>query len=305
LLAWVIPLALILASSVPASAAALDSPDTVLVRRGDSAITRADWDAELLRIPSKDRAEFASSPRRDAALLERMLTTRELAVQARQKKLDTDPVTRVRIRQEEEKILAAAWLASVEESAAADFELRRPMFERRAREVYEIDRAKYATPETVMISLVFFAADKAGADAASRRADEALAKIKGGADIGEIAASDSDDTSTREARGRKGPLARTDMDASLANAVFALKAKGEVTGALRTREGFYIVRLDERRPPVQQTFGEAQAAIMAELKQTQVTNARQAAIANLGAGREIEVNDAAIGALRTTPAQNR
>jgi hypothetical protein len=44
---------------------------------------------------------------------------------------------------------------------------------------------------------------------------------------------------------------------------------------------------------------------MAELKQTQVTNARQAAIANLGAGREIEVNDAALGALRTTPAQTR
>ena len=289
--------------SVAASEAA-DTHDTVLVRRGDVAITRADWDVELLRIPAKDRAEFAANPRRNRALLERLLTTRELALQARRSKLDADPVTRLRLRLEEDKVLAAAWLTSVEEAAASDFELRRPAFERRARELYEIDRAKYATPETVMITLLYFSAGKEGFDAAEKRANAALAKIKGGADIGELAASESDDTTTREVRGRKGPLARADLDASLANAVFALKGKGEVTGALRTSEGFFVVRLDERRPPVRQTFDEAKAAIMAELKQTQMANARQAALANVGGGGEIEINGPAVDALRTAPTHN-
>ena len=98
----------LLALLAPAAAMAADPADTVLARRGEVVITRADWDAELLRIPPKDRAEFASNLRRNYSLLERMLTTRELALEAKQKKLDADPMTRTRIRQEEDRILAAA-----------------------------------------------------------------------------------------------------------------------------------------------------------------------------------------------------
>ena len=299
-----VPLALLFAFAPPAPAAGPDSPDTVLVRRGDVAVTRADWDAELLRIPASDRAEFAANPRRNGALLERMLTTRELAQLARQKKIDAEPMTRTRVRQEEERILAAAYLASVEDAAAAAFELRRPAFERRASELYAIDRAKYVTPETVIVTLVFFSPDKAGIDDAERRANAALQKIKGGADIGDIAASDSDDTGSRDNRGRKGPLARADLETILANAIFALKAKGEITEAIRTRDGVFIVRLDERRPPVPQTFDEAKPAIMAELKQAQVANARQAAVTGVGGGGDIEVNRSAVDALRTPPTHN-
>jgi hypothetical protein len=297
-------LVLPLVTAASMAIAATDAPDTILVRRGDATITRADWDAELLRIPEKDRADFAASPRRNGALLERMLTTRELALRAREKKLDADPVTRLRIRQEEERILAAAYLASVEESAAADFERRRPAFERRARELYEVDRTKYETPETAMITLLFFSAGKDGIamDAAQKRANAALAKIKAGADIGNLAASESDDTTTREVRGRKGPLARSDLYPPLANAVFALKAKGDMTEVIHTNEGFFLVRLDERRPPVQQSFDKVEPAIMAELKQAQMSNAREAALANVGAGAAIEVNRPAVDALRTAPA---
>ena len=289
-----------LISIIALDARAADSPDTVLARRGDVVITRADWDAELLRIPPKDRDAFASNLRRNYSLLERMLTTRELALQAKQKKIDADPMTRTRLRQEEDRILAAALIASAEDEAARDFDAHRAVFERRAREVYEVDKRKFATPETALITVLFFSAEKDGAEGSGKRAETALAKIKSGADIGDLAAALSDDPTTREVRGRKGPLAQADVDAALGRAVFALKGSGAISDVIRTREGAWVVRLDERRPGVQRSYDEAKDSIMTELRQQQLDAARAAVLASAGGGKEIVYNPPAVEALRST-----
>ena len=67
-------LALTLNSAIPGAAIGADAADTILLRRGDIAITRADWDAEMQRVPPKDRADFTANPRRVQQLIERMLT---------------------------------------------------------------------------------------------------------------------------------------------------------------------------------------------------------------------------------------
>jgi len=286
------------------SARAADGPDTVLARRGDVVITRADWDAELLRIPAKDRDEFASNLRRNYQLLERMLTTRELALAAKQKKLDADPMTQTRIRQEEDRVLSAALIASAEDAAARDFDLRQPVFERRARELYDVDKRKYSTPETVMITALFFSAAKDGAEGAGRRAQAALAKIKAGTDIGDLASTLSDDPTTREVRGRKGPLAQSDLDPALGRRVFALKNKGDLSDVIPTREGDWIVRLDDRQAPVPRSFDEVKGAILADLRQQQIDAARTALVASAGGGKEITFNPTAIEALRPPPKAN-
>jgi peptidyl-prolyl cis-trans isomerase C len=291
-------LALALSSAIPSAAIGADAADTILLRRGDIAITRADWDAEMQRIPPKDRADFTANPRRVQQLVERMLTTRELATLARQKKLDADPLIRIRVRQEEERLLAAAMIAKTEETAALDFEQKRPAWERRARELYDVDKARFATPETITVTLLFFSSGKEGFEGAQKRAEDALAKIKAGADIGDLAASVSDDPTTRDVRGRKGPLGRADMDSNLASAAFALKNKGDMTGAIRTREGWFIVRLDERSASKSRPFDEVKGEIMAELKQKHVDGARSALLASLGEEKDLALNPTAIEALR-------
>ena len=296
-------LAFPLLAAAPGATLAADA-DTVLLRRGDIAVTRADWDAEMQRIPAKDRADFASSPRRVQQLIQRMLTTRELAALARQQKLDADPLIRVRVRQEEDRLLATAMLTKTEESAALEFELKRPAWERRARELYDIDKARFASPETVTLTVLFFSSEKDGFEGAQTRAEGALAKIKAGADIADLAASVSDDPSTREARGRKGPVARTDLDTNLANAAFALKNKGDMTDAIRTREGWWIVRLDARAASVPRTFEEVEPELMAQLKLQSIDAARQALIASLGEEKDLALNPAAIEALRVPTVKN-
>ena len=294
------------APAVAVAAAAdadLAAGDTILLRRGNVTLTRADWDAELLRIPAKDRADFAESPRRNRQLLERMMTTRELAARAREQKLDQDPMTRLRVRQEEDRVLVAVLTAKVEEGAAIEFELKRPAWERRARELYEVDKPKYSTPETVTVTMLFFSATKDSFDGAQARATDALSRIKGGADIGELALTISDDATTRELRGRKGPVSRADLDPSLANAVFALTGKGALTQPVRTRDGWFVVRLDERQAPKPRSFDEVKGEIMAQFKESSINAAREAMSANLGEGKPLEVNQPAIDALRTPSRQ--
>jgi peptidyl-prolyl cis-trans isomerase C len=283
------------------TAFAADASDPVLIRRGSVAITKSDYEAELQRIPAQDRSVFASSPRRNRELIEQMLVTRELALRAKERKLDQDPVVRRRLELQDEKLLATVMVDAVEQAAAREFDTDRTRFERAAREQYMIDKASYTTPETVMVTQIFFSAEKDGMEGAKKRADEAYAKIRAGADMGDLAASISDDASSRNVRGHAGPYSRRDMEAQIADAVFALKKPGDVSEPIKARLGWYVVRLDERKPPYLKTFDEAKGEIMASLRTQHINEARAALARSIGEGKEVVVDEAAIEALRTQP----
>ncbi len=286
--------------SIASFAFAADASDPVLIRRADVAITKSDFEAELQRIPAQDRADFASSTRRNRELIEQMLVTRELAARAKERKLDQDPVVRRRLQLQDEKLLATVLVDAVEQSAAREFDTDRPRFERAAREEYLVDKASYTTPETVMVTQIFFSAEKDGMEGAKKRADDAYAKIRGGADMGDLAASVSDDAAARNVRGHAGPYSRRDMEAQIADVVFALK-KGEVSEPIKARLGWYIVRIDERKPPYTKTFDEAKSEMMASLRTRHINEARAALLRSIGAGKEVVFDEAAIEALRTQP----
>ena len=287
------------AISLAATVTAAQPADPVLIRRGDVAITKSDYEAELQRIPEQDRAVFASSTRRNRELIENMLVTRELAARAKERKLDQDPVVRRRLQLQDEKLLATVLVDAVEQAAAREFDADRARFERAAREEYTVGKASYSTPETVMVTQIFFAAEKDGMEGAKKRADEAYAKIRAGADMGDLAASVSDDAAARNVRGHAGPYSRRDMEAQIADAVFALKKPGDVSEPIKARLGYYVVRLDERKPGSVKTFDEAKSEIMAGLRTRHISDARGALIRSFGEGQVAVLDEAAVEALQT------
>ncbi len=287
--------------AAPAVAIAADVADPVLVRRGDTVITKSDYEAELQSIPKQDRSDFAANTRRNRELIERLLVTRELAAQAKERKLDQDAMVKRRLILEEDKLLAAVLLAQVEEVAAQEFAAQSAKFERAAREQYLVSKASYATPETLMLTQVFFSAEKDGFEGAKKRADEAYAKIRSGTDIGDLAATVSDDTSHRDARGRVGPLARTDMYPQVAEVAFALKKQGDISEPIKSRAGWHIVRLDARNAGVQKSFDEVKGDIMKQLRDQHIVEAKNELMRGIATKNEAVVDDAAIDALRQQP----
>ena len=83
-------------------------PETVLVRRGNVAVTQADYDAEIEKLPSHLRANFASYERKVLEMLDRLLVARELGTQARARGLVDASQLAQRTPLEADSILAAA-----------------------------------------------------------------------------------------------------------------------------------------------------------------------------------------------------
>ena len=80
--------------------------------RPAASVTRAEFDAELLRIPADARAGVTANPRRVNDLLVRMLVQKTLAARARAAKLDESPEARLRAQAEIDRLLAGSRLAS-------------------------------------------------------------------------------------------------------------------------------------------------------------------------------------------------
>lgn len=273
--------------------------DPVLVENNTVTIRRSDYQRELERLPPEVRPGFSNSEKRVNDLIRRMLIERTLAAQARAEKLETRPENAARFAMEQERLYAQLKVAEIEAVATAGFDAKRAQWDARAREIYQIDRAKYSTPEQVSASHILFDTKARTSDEARKLAAEALAKAKAGADFNVLAREVSDDRSAKSNSGQLGWFAFGEMDPAFAKAAFALTKTGELSQPVQSSFGWHVIRLDGRRPAVQKPYEEVRESILAELKQKYVNDEREAAVAKLRADPTIRANREAIDALVT------
>lgn len=271
--------------------------DVVLISNSHAKVTRAEYNAELLKLPPDLRAGFPNNPRRVNDLLVRMLVQKSLAAQARAAKLDASPEAALRVQLEVDRLLAQFMVESVEAAASAEFDANAARYEARAKELYTVERARFATPEQVSATHVLFDAKKRGGDDAKRLAQEARAKILAGADMGKLAYEESDDPSAKRNNGALGWFAKKDMDPAFADAAFALRNPGDVSEPVQSEFGWHVIRLDGRRPPSVKPYDEVREVIMSDLKKRQVDEKRDEAVNAIRRDPSTQVNREAVGAL--------
>ncbi len=287
--------AVMLAGNALAQPAA--GPDTVLASNAYAKVTRADYDAELLKLAPDLRPGFANSEKRINDLLLRMLLQKSLAAQAKASGLQSRPENVVRVQLEVDRFLAQLYVESVEAQAAAQFDADRANFDARARELYLVDRAKYETPETITATHILFDTKSRDSAAARALAVETRAKVAAGADLGKLAFELSDDPSARNNKGTLDWFARKDMDPAFAEAAFALKSPGELSAPVQSQFGWHIIRLDGRRPAVMPAYEQVREAIFADMKKRYVEQRREAAIAAVRGDSKTELNREAVDAM--------
>jgi len=271
--------------------------DDVLVRSPDMVITRADWDAELTRLPEQQRLAFTSSAQRVQVALNNVLVNRTLAARAREKGLDKDPLWERRVALETERFLAALYLDRLETEAGTEFDSASERNLARARELYLINPAKYSAPEQIDVVHILFDTTKRGNEAALAAAKEARAKIVAGADMGALAKEVSDDASAAKNAGKIPAVTRGKTDPAFEQAAFALKNPGDLSEPVLSRYGYHIVKLESRKPARQRTFDEARREIVGEMRQKYIADAREAAVRGIRSDARIQVNQDAVEAL--------
>lgn len=280
-----------------AQTSAASASDPVLVENSTVKVRKSDYELELMRLPADIRPGFANNERRVNDLLRRMLVERTLAAQARDEKLDKVPENARKLEAELDRMHTILRLEKIAADAAAEFDAKRPAYEARARELYTVDRNKYATPEQFFASHILFETKSRSRDEALKLARDVRAKIAAGADFNMLARDISEDASAKRNFGRLDWFAAAEMDPGFAAGVAALKTIGDVSEPVLSSFGWHIIKLEGRRPAVQKTFEQAREQILGELKQKYVDDQREAAIAKLRSDPTIKANREAIDAL--------
>jgi len=271
--------------------------DTVLVSNSLARVTRAEYDAELLKLPGDLREGFANNPRRVYELLQRMLVQKSLAAQARNAGLDKRPDVKARLDLEVEKFLSAVEIEAVDAAAVAEFNANIARYEARARELYLVDKSAFTTPAQVSATHILFDPRKRGAEAARTLAIETRAKIAAGADMGKLAREISDDPSSSQNAGTLGWFSQKDMDPSFAAAAFALANVGDVSEPVQSQFGWHVIRLDGKRAGAVKPYEEARDQIMTELRKRAIEEKREAAVSAIRKDPKASINRDAVDAL--------
>ena len=289
--------ALAIALTIAPLALHAQSPDTVLVSNSLAKVTRADYDAELLKLPPDLRDGFSNNPRRVYELLQRMLVQKSLAAEARKAGLDKRPDVKARLDIEVEKFLSSVQVEALDAAAAAEFNANIAKYEARARELYLVDKAAFTSPAQVSATHILFDTRKRGSEPARQLAIETRAKILAGADMGKLAREVSDDPSSSQNQGTLGWFSQKDMDPAFANAAFALAKVGDLSEPVQSQFGWHIIRLDGKAPGAVKPYEQARDQIMAELRRRAIEEKREAAVAAIRKDPQASIDREAVSAL--------
>jgi len=99
---------------------------------------------------------------------------------------------------------------------------------------------------------------------AEEKIDKVIEELKKGTDFKELAKNQSDDESSRETGGDLDYIYKGIFDASFDEAAEKLNP-GEISGKIKTRFGFHVIQLIEKKPPELASFDEMKPGIQKHL----------------------------------------
>lgn len=279
-----------------ADAARAPSPEKdTLVTWRDMLLTRQDFEADMHRMPEGNREEFRADLKRITTSLENLLLYRTLANEARALGLDQDPQVRKAVELATERVLGTERLSRLR----AD--IKAPPMEQAAKEKYLAEQAAFQVPEQVRAMHVLIAAKGRSDDEARQRAEEVRAKAVAGADFAKLAQEYSDDPSARTNQGDLGFFGKGKMLPQFEEAAFALTKTGEISALVKTRFGYHVIRLVDRKPARLRPFEEVRDVLVRQLQDAYVDDRVQEHLSAIRNDKSIKLNTEAIDALVIKP----
>jgi peptidyl-prolyl cis-trans isomerase C len=237
------PLPKVTLSAEEPKSAPVVAPDKVVLTVGEQKITSAELDLIISSLPAQYQANARGAGRRQFAdNLARMIL---LSQEARRLKLDQSAAFKTQIMFQNWNVLAGLAFDQLSKDAKVEetdvqkyYEAHKGEFERvKARHILiraqgsplPVRPGQKDLPETEALA----------------KAQEVRKKIEGGADIAELARSESDDTTSGPMGGDLGFFGRNQMVPPFEEAAFAMKA-GELSQPVKTPFGYHIIKIEAR-----------------------------------------------------------
>lgn len=264
--------------------------DKVLARNPRASVTYRDFEAELARIPQKDRFDLLLSRDKVAMLVENLLVNKTLAVEALENKLDADPLVQAEIANQTTKVLAKYRGQQVQAN------LPKIDLVPRARERYLTAPELVTTQELHEIWHVLISNKGRTPEQAQARAEEVRKKLLAGESTDKLAQEYSDDPSNNLNQGKLGARKLTDYDPRFAKTVKDMKV-GDVA-ITETSYGVHVVKLLDHTPGTRYTFEAAKPFLLQEAETEYIVSSWNNYLRNISNDPKLFVDIDALEALR-------
>lgn len=171
-----------------------------------------------------------------------------------------------------------------------------------ARERYVANMGTYVVPEAIRVAHILFGVNEEEADkrevVVKAKAIQVLNDLRAGADFSELAKAHSEDPgSTRSGGEIPGWSEKGKFVPPFEAAAYALKP-GEVSDLVRSRFGYHIIKLLEKREARQQSFEEVKEPLMTTLRNEYLSRRRMELLKPFEGKKPIVLDDATLEALR-------
>jgi len=126
-------------------------------------------------------------------------------------------------------------------------------------EYYKKHQSEFIEPEEYKVRAVYLSAENVDPAALEARRKDIDEKIKSGGDFAEVSGTYSDEP-LKDSKGDLGTLKKGEVDKTLQAAVDRLK-KGEISGWIQAKNGWYLLKLEDKKESRLLSFDEAKKAI--------------------------------------------
>lgn len=267
----------------------------VLVKWNGLALTRADFEASLEKLPQDYREQLRGDMKRVTALLENLLIMRSLADEARKAKLDSEPLVREQIALETDRVLGKLRVDRLRSA------LTLPDLRPTAREYYKANPKEFEVPERVQAAHVLIGLSKKTPEEALDLAKEVRALALSGTPFEDLAVQYSDDSSAKQNKGNLGFFTRGKMVKEFEAAAFGLAKPGDVSEVVKTAFGFHVIKLLAKEPGRVKTYEEVEKELLLR-EEEKYRNARvQEHLSKIKNNPSIEINKEALDRLTGKP----
>lgn len=224
--------------------------DKVVMHVNGEPVTEGEFESFIMSAPEQQRP-FYASPQGKRALADELVKLKTLEQEGRRLGIDDDPEVRAQVSSVSSQIVAGRALEK----------LVREQMDARLQAEFAKEKATAKTLRHILVSYEGSAVPAKSGQAppveqAMQRAQALAARIRGGADFGQVAMQESDDQQTAPRGGVLGAARPEQLPPDIAAVVNKLQP-GQVSDPLRTEFGVHIFKvespsLEELRPMLEQ-----------------------------------------------------
>ncbi len=249
--------------------------DTILMRGGHGiTVSTQDVRNEMQHMPPTVQVKLLTNPAQLKQLIDNIFLRRAAAQDAEKRGLDQLPATQAKLKLARDNVLGESWIAQVDASVQPSAQA----LDAYARTTYKAESKRFEEPEQYHARHILV---MGATDEGKEKAEKLLGELKNGANFEELAKQHSGDPGSATKGGDLGWFPKGRMVKEFDETLDTLKNPGDLSGVVKSRFGYHIIKLEGRKPAKMREFSEVREQLHAEAKDKLIREAREQAIAKL------------------------